>query len=93
MILKMNEIVKKYRECREDYAFNPDIFCKDEELIWKVKYILDHKLTAVEKSFVLFYAEAQSYRKMAEIMNMSHMTVKREIARIRNIIQEELKKI
>ena len=89
----MNEIVKKYRECKDDYAFDPDIFCKDSELIWKVKYILDHKLTPVEKSFVLFYAEAQSYRKMAEIINMSHMTVKREILRIRNIIKDELKKL
>lgn len=89
----MNEIVKKYRECREDYAFDPDIFCKDSELIWKVKYILDHKLSEVEKTLVLFYAEVQSYRKMAEIMNISHMTVKREIARLRNIIKQELKKI
>lgn len=89
----MNEIVKKYRECRDDYAFDPDIFCKDAELIWKVKYVLDHKLSNVEKSLVLFYAEVQSYRKMAEIMNISHMTVKREIARIRNIIKQELKKL
>lgn len=89
----MNEIVKKYRECKDDYAFNPDIFCDDDELVWKVKYILDHKLTPAEKAFVLFYAETQAYRKMAAVMNMSHMTVKREIARIRTIIQKELKKL
>lgn len=89
----MNEIVKKYRECRDDYKFDPSIFSKDDELVWKVKYILDHKLSDVEKSFLLFYAEAQSYRKMAEIMNMSHMTVKREIARLRIVIKEELKKL
>ena len=89
----MNEIVKKYRESRDDYAFDPDIFCKDSELIWKIKYILDNKLKATEKDLLLFYAEVQSYRKMGRVMNVSYVTVKREIDRLRDIIKQELKKL
>lgn len=89
----MNDIIKNYRRNRADYAFDASIFCKDDELVWKVKYILDKKLTDAEKSFILFYAEAKSYRKMAEVMKVSHMTIKREVARIREKINSELKKL
>jgi len=86
------EIVKDYREIKEDYAWNPDIMNKDDERVSRVKEIINTRLSVVDKTIILLYVDCQSYRKLGKRLGVSHMTVRRECQRIKNIILEEFKK-
>lgn len=87
--MKENEIVKEYRQIKEDYKFNPDIMCQDDPKVSRIKEIIDTKLSQVDKTIILLYADCQSYRKLGAKMHLSHMTVRREVIRIKNIILKE----
>lgn len=84
-----NEVVKEFRQIRQDYAYDPDIFCQDEERVSRVKEIIDTKLSQVDKTIILLYADCLSYRKLGKKMHLSHMTIRREVMRIKQIILEE----
>lgn len=86
------ELAKRYKEIKEDYAFDPSIFNNDPERIRAVKEIINNKLCDVDKIIILLYVDCQSYRKLGKRMNLSHMTVRQEVLRIKGIIFEELKK-
>ncbi len=83
------EIVKDYREIKEDYAWNPDIMNKDDERVSRVKEIINTRLSVVDKTIILLYVDCQSYRKLGKRLGVSHMTVRRECQRIKKIILEE----
>ena len=87
--MKENEVVKEYRQIKEDYKFNPDIMCPDDPKFSRIKEIIDTKLSQVDKTIILLYADCQSYRKLGAKMHLSHMTVRREVIRIKNIILKE----
>lgn len=87
--MKENEVVKEYRQIKEDYKFNPDIMCQDDPKVSRIKEIIDTKLSQVDKTIILLYADCQSYRKLGRKMNLSHMTARREVIRIKKLILEE----
>lgn len=87
--MKENEVVKEYRQIKEDYAFNPDIMCPDDPRVSRIKEIIDTKLSQVDKTIILLYADCLSYRKLGKKMHLSHMTIRREVIRIKKIILEE----
>ena len=89
--MKENEVVKEYRQIKEDYKFNPDIMCPDDPRVSRIKEIIDTKLSQVDKTIILLYADCQSYRKLGKKLRLSHMTVRREVIRIKKIILEEYK--
>ena len=91
--MKENEVVKEYRQIKEDYAFNPDIMCPDDPRVSRIKEIIDTKLSQVDKTIILLYADCLSYRKLGKKMRLSHMTVRRECMRIKKIILEEYDKM
>ena len=84
------EIVRDYREIKEEYAWHPNIFTKDDERVGKVKEIINTKLSVIDKTIIILYADCQSYRKLGKRLGVSHMTIRREIQRIKKIILEEL---
>lgn len=88
-----NELVKEFRAIKQDYAYNPDIMCVDEPRVAKLKEIIDTKLSLVDKTIILLYAECQSYRKLGAKLHLSHMTIRREVIRIKNIILKEYENI
>lgn len=87
--MKENEVVNEYRQIKEDYKFNPDIMCPDDPRVSRIKEIIDTKLSQVDKTIILLYADCLSYRKLGAKMHLSHMTVRREVIRIKNIILKE----
>lgn len=87
--MKENEVVKEYRQIKEDYKFNPDIMCPDDPRVSRIKEIIDTKLSQVDKTIILLYADCLSYRKLGRKMHLSHMTIRREVIRIKKIILEE----
>lgn len=84
-----NEVVKEYRRIKQEYAWNPDIMCEDDPRVSRIKEIIDTKLSQVDKTIILLYSDCLSYRKLGKKMNLSHMTIRRDVIRIKNIILEE----
>ena len=86
-------VANEYKQITRDYAFDNTIFNEDEPKVNALKYIINHKLNQVDRTIILLYVDCQSYRKLGEKMGMSHMTIRREVVRIKNIIQEEYDKL
>ena len=63
--------------------------CPDNPRVARLKEIIDTKLSQVDKTIILLYADCQSYRKLGKNMRLSHMTIRREVIRIKKIILEE----
>ena len=89
MMTTENKVVNEYRAIKQDYAYDADIMSNDDPRVARLKYIIDTKLSLVDKTIILLYADCQSYRKLGAKMHLSHMTVRREISRIKNIILKE----
>ena len=83
------EVVSEFRKIRQDYAYNPDIMNEEDERLTRVKKIIDTKLSLADKTIILLYVDCQSYRKLGARLGLSHMTIRREVQRIKNIILKE----
>lgn len=84
-----NEVVKEFRQIKEDYKFNPDIMSPDDPKVARLKEIIETKLSQVDRTIILLYCDCLSYRKLGKKMHLSHMTIRREVIRIKKIILEE----
>ena len=87
--MKTNDIIRDYKDIKEDYKFNPDIMSNEDERIAKIKEIINNRLSIVDKTLILLYTDCQSYRKLGKRLGLSHMTCRKEILRIKAIILKE----
>jgi len=85
----ISEVVAEYRQIKAEYAFDPGIFNPDDPKVARLKEIIDTKLSQADKTILLLYVDCQSYRKLGKKLNLSHMTVRREVLRIRKIVLNE----
>ena len=85
--------VRNYKEIRAEYSFDPDIFSVEDERSRRVKWIIDNRLSTVDKTIILLYADCLSYRKLGARLRISHVTAGREINRIKAIILDEYRKL
>ena len=83
------EVVSEFRKIRQDYKYNPDIMNEEDERLTRVKKIIDQKLSLADKTIILLSVDCQSYRKLGARLGVSHMTIRREVQRIKNIILKE----
>ena len=83
------EVVSELRKIRQDYTYNPDIMNEEDERLTRLKKIIDQKLSLADKTIILLYVDCQSYRKLGKRLGVSHMTIRREVQRIKNIILKE----
>lgn len=83
------EVVSEFRKIRQEYNYNPDIMNEEEERLSKIKQIIDTKLSLADKTIIILYVDCQSYRKLGARLGVSHMTIRREVQRIKNIILKE----
>ncbi len=88
----ISEVVAEYRAIKEEYAFDPSIFNQGDPKVERLKEIIDTKLSQADKTLLLLYVDNQSYRKVGAKLGLSHMTLRREIIRIRKIVLEEFNK-
>lgn len=91
--MKVNEIIRDFKEIKEDYKFSDDIMCNEDERIHRIKEIINNKLSIVDKTLILLYTDCQSFRKLGQRLGLSHMTCRKEIMRIKAIILKEYEKI
>lgn len=87
--MKTKEIIRDYKEIKEDYKFSNDIMCNEDERVHRIKEIINNKLSLVDKTLILLYTDCQSYRKLGKRLGLSHMTCRKEIIRIKKIILQE----
>lgn len=83
------EIIRDFRDIKEDYVFDPDIMNMEDERVHRIKEIINTRLSLVDKTLILLYVDCQSFRKLGERLGLSHMTCRKEIKRIKKIILEE----
>ena len=87
--MKTNEVIAEFRKIKQEYSYNPDIMNEEDERLTRVKKIIDTKLSLADKTIILLYVDCQSYRKLGARLGVSHMTIRREVQRIKNIILKE----
>lgn len=86
-------LFRAYKEIKADYAFDPGIFNDEDDRARAVKWIIDNRLNAVDKTVFLLYVDCQSCRKLGKRMRLSHVTAMREVNRIKAIILDEYRKL
>lgn len=84
-----NEVVKEFRMLKQEYAWNPDIMNQDDPRVARLKEIIETKLSQVDRTIILLYCDCLSYRKLGQMMHLSHMTIRKEVIRIKKLILEE----
>lgn len=87
--MRTDEIIAEFRKIKQDYSYDPDIMCNDEARISRLKEIIDTKLSLADKTIIILYVDCMSYRKLGARLGVSHMTIRREVQRIKDIILEE----
>ena len=87
--MKTDEVIAEFRKIKQEYSYNPDIMNEEDERLTRVKKIIDTKLSLADKTIILLYVDCQSYRKLGKRLGVSHMTIRREVQRIKNIILKE----
>ena len=85
--------VRAFKDIEADYKFDPSIFTEDGDRVAAVKYIIDNKLSRVDKTLILIYADCLSFRKMGKRLGFSHTTMRQEIKRIKDLILDEYNKM
>ena len=83
---------RTYRDIREDYVYNDDIFNPEPERVRRCKEIIANELAPADRVIITLYAELGSLRKLGRLLGVSHTTAAGEVRRIRNIIFEKLAK-
>lgn len=84
---------RDFKDIEADYRFDPSIFTEDGDRVAALKYIIDNKLSRVDKTLILIYADCLSYRKMGKRLGFSHTTMRNEVQRIKGLILEEYAKL
>lgn len=87
--MKTDEVIAEFRKIKQEYSYNPDIMNEEDERLTRIKKIIDTKLSLADKTIILLYVDCQSYRKLGARLGVSHMTIRREVQRIKKIILEE----
>lgn len=87
------EIIRDFKDIKEDYVFDADIMNMEDERVHRIKEIINTRLSLVDKTLILLYIDCQSFRKLGERLGLSHMTCRKEIIRIKNIILSEYQKM
>lgn len=91
--MKDKEIARDYKSIREDYRWDGSIFSQEPDRTARIKWIIDNRLTEVERILILLYVDCQSYRKLGQRLGLSHQTCAKEVRRIREKILDEYSKL
>ena len=91
--MRERSIANEFKMISKEYAYNDSIFSEDSPKVKILKKIINKYLNQVDRTIILLYIDCQSYRKLGEKMGMGHMTIRREVIRIKNLIIEQYEKL
>lgn len=84
----LRAVASNYTKIRQEYAFNPDIFCPDDTRVREVKRIIEG-LDEADKTIFRLYADCGSIRELAKVLHISRGSVWKEVKRIKEQILRE----
>lgn len=84
------KLYRDYREIKQDFAFDPSIFNDEPDRVRRVKQIIAEELDPVDRVLILMYIDCGSLRKLGRRLNVSHVTINKEIRRIRQTIIDKI---
>lgn len=87
--MKVEDEIRIYKDIEKDYQSITDIFSLEEEKVATIKDIINNKLSAPDKIIILLYIDCLSYRKLGQRLGVSHMTIRKEVRRIKHTILDE----
>lgn len=90
---KPDAAVVEFKRIAPDYAYDGTVFSEDDARLAAVKYIINHRLNQVDRTIILLYADCQSFRKLGKRLGFSHMTMAKEVRRIKAAILDEYEKM
>ena len=82
----MDGVVRSYREIRDDYLWDRDIMNPEPDRVRIGKYIIQERLSQVDRILILLYADCHSYRKLGARLGLSRTTVQKKINQIKAAI-------
>lgn len=88
--MRIEPIVRTFRQIQRDYAYDGSVFNDDTPQVRRAKWVVENCLTPADRTIIILYAELGSYRKLGARLGLSHTTVRKEVLRIRKIIQRNL---
>lgn len=83
--MDVQQTIAHFKEVREDYAPVEGIWNEDEEKVAAIKRIIS-EINQVDRTIILLYADCQSFRTLGKMLGVSHMTARKEVMRIRQMI-------
>ena len=83
------DIAALYREALSEYGSDSG----DDDMMRDYKHVILHLLPVPDRIMIILYAELRSYRKIGQLMGLSHNTVRKEVLRIRKEINERYEHI
>ena len=83
--LKAGAVVKMYKQVQADYAYDPDVFTKDDPRTAAVKKAIS-QLPTVDRTIMILYTELQSYEELGKVLNCCKATAFQYVKRIRRDI-------
>ena len=86
-------VVRDYKTIREEYRYDADIFSTEADSTARLKWIIENKLSQVDQTLILMYADCMSLRKLGKRLGISHTLLGKEIKRIRGNILAEYNKL
>ena len=87
--MDVQEIKKRLNILTEDYKNRPlDIFAEDCEGHKAITAL--NELSTADKTLMMLYADTGSYRGVGQLLGCSHASVRTEIMRIREMIQDRM---
>lgn len=87
--MDVQEIKKRLNILTEDYKNRPlDIFAEDCEGHKAITAL--NELPTADKTLMMLYADTGSYREVGQLLGCSHASVRTEIMRIKEMIQDRM---
>lgn len=77
---------ESYKSIRKEYEPIADIFREDDERVHVIKQIIEQDLTEPERIIITMYADLLNYHKLARLMKINVVTLRKEVIRIRTKI-------
>lgn len=74
---------RSFKEILKDYEYDPSVFNEEPDRIRRIKRVIMLELDPVDRILILMYADCGSLRKLGARLGCSHVTINKEIRRIR----------
>lgn len=83
-------IWRDFQDIKKDYPYDPGIFNAEDDRVRAVKRVIMTELDPVDRILILLYIDCGSLRKLGRRLGVSHVTINKEIRRIKEYIISRL---